>query len=165
MRWKVFSFLELSSFAGICLWWSLPFIVTLNDLFSPIECWKDAPDSVQDVRALMAVVQTLSQYTNSNNVVVTSLLWGRLPPPNIRDIQCCDKIWPKYHYIPATRSFVVTIPISSLLTTAWPSAGLEQFVGIFTIFLVWVLELALLSLDLSKWERRKHPVLFKLLPS
>ena len=162
MRWKVFSFLELSSFAGICFWWSLPFIVTLNDLFSPIECWKDAPDSVQDVRTLMAVIQTLSQYTNSNNVVVTSRLRGRLPPPNIRDIQCCDKIWPKYHYSSDT---FVRCNNSHFLTFNY-SAGLKQFVGIFTIFLVWgVLELALLSLDLSKWERRKHPVLFKLLPS
>ena len=157
MKWKIFSFLELSSCVGICLWWALPFIVTLiDDLFSPIERMLLPVSRMSELSWLLC--KHCHNVTNSNNTVVTFMTfmtsWHRgKVPPNIRDIQCLDKT-DRNTIILETRSVVITIPISSLLTRGWASWAssfrLKQFVGIFTIFLVWVLQL---SLGLSKWER------------
>ena len=64
--------------------------------------------------------------------------------------------WPEYHYFHYSSDTFVRCNNSHFLTfdcglaSRASSFRLKQFVGIFTIFLVWVLQR---SLGLSKWER------------
>ena len=151
MKWKIFIFLELSScvvLCGICFWWLLPFVLifgTLNDLFSPIE------------RMLLARMSELTCFLYCVNIVnmtqiATMVLWHAWHwsnmPTNIRDIQCLDKT-DQNTIIPASRCNNSPFPHLTRTTVSLDPllSVLKQFVGIFTIFLVWVFEL---SLDLSK---------------
>ena len=156
MKWKIFIFLELSScvvLCGICFWWLLPFVLifgTLNDLFSPIE------------RMLLARMSELTCFLYCVNIVnmtqiATMVLWHAWHwsnmPTNIRDIQCLDKT-DQNTIIPASRCNNSPFPHLTRTTVSLDPllSVLKQFVGIFTIFLVWVFEL---SLDLSKWEEKE----------
>ena len=112
-------------------------------------CWTNIVTMLQIVTMLLWHSVTGSGCLHQTSVtfsVVTKLT--RIPLYSSDTLACNNS-----HFL--TFNYGLTKSSERLLSV------LKQFVGIFTIFLSWVLEL---SLDLSKWEVGKHPLLFKLHP-